>query len=199
MFTHYNRPDGCEWLRGGLNDFVTHYNNLNGSAYSLTACLDVVKVSGSSPKEPEVLLTYRASGRTMVIERKSVVSPPTYLLRHELDHRFVNRLGEIAGEAFRDTGYVLTVSAEEFGELTGRQVATAAEAIGQALARMTPADLPAHGQQPIRWFFGRDPWGDEDGRTGISVVEQLRWSASFDDPKARRSSRPSAHTASRGT
>jgi hypothetical protein len=183
MFTHYSKPDGCEWRRGGLNDFVAHYNGLNGSEYTLTACLDVVRISGDSPKEPEVLLTDPTSGRTMVIERKSVVSPPDYLLQHELGHRFVNRLGEMVGASFRDAGYALTINAEEFRKLSAKQVAKAANEIGRELARMTPADLPVRGERPIRWVFGRDHLGDEDGRVGISLMEQTRWSSSFDDPK----------------
>lgn len=59
MFTHYSDPHGCEWLGGELNAFVDHYNQSNGTAYRLVQCLDIVKISGLSPKEPEVCLRTR--------------------------------------------------------------------------------------------------------------------------------------------
>ncbi len=69
-----------QWQCGEVNAFVTHYNDLNGTRYALSSCLDVVRISGNSPKKPEVPLTDSSSSSQMVIERKSVVCPPHYLL-----------------------------------------------------------------------------------------------------------------------
>jgi hypothetical protein len=84
MFAHFENPGKCEWLGGGLDKFVRHYNQQCGTAFSLTKCLDIVNISGITPKAPEVLLTDSGTGKSMVIERKSVVWPDDYIHRHKL-------------------------------------------------------------------------------------------------------------------
>ena len=83
MFTHYDDPGKCEWRGGALDAFVKHYNEMSGTKYlALIKCLYVVRISGVAPKEPEVLLTDMSASTQMVIERKSVVWPKSYLYQH---------------------------------------------------------------------------------------------------------------------
>jgi hypothetical protein len=180
MFTHYSDPHGCEWLGGELNAFVDHYNQASGTAYSLTQCLDVVQIGGQSPKEPEVLLTDSSTGQQMVIERKSVVTPKSYIYQHQLEHEFADLIWRETGGLFQDAGYSLTVGIREVRNLTGAQMRSVAQAIGDRVAKLSPGDLPVNQEKPIRWSFRRLFSGEEEvERRGI-VVTHVR-SMSFDD------------------
>lgn len=172
MFTHYNHPGKCEWRGGALDAFVKHYNEHAGTAYVLTECLDVVRISGATRKEPEVLLTDINGGKQMVIERKSVVWPESYIHQHELGHEFANLVWESSKGQFHDAGYKVSVRASEFRILTGRQVRDAGKTIGETISKLTRADLPFRSAQPIGWSFrGIEPGEEEDNLKGIVVSE----------------------------
>jgi len=57
VFSHYDRQGKCEWYGGGLEEFVSHYNRECTTDYAHTACLDVVRIGGTTAKQPEVLRT----------------------------------------------------------------------------------------------------------------------------------------------
>ncbi len=175
MFTHFDYPGKCEWLGGGLDAFVRHYNGKSGDAFALTACLDVVKISGATPKEPEVLLTDPSTGRRMVIERKSVVWPPNYLHRHRLEHDFANAIWKNAGDLFRDASYKLTLDTREFDRLSHKQIQGASQEIGSALRRIRPEDLPVSETKPLKWKFRKTYLGEEDDqRNGIIIAHEMQ-------------------------
>lgn len=172
MFTHYNNPGKCEWRGGALNAFVRHYNESAGSAYALTKCLDIVRISGTTRKEPEVLLTDTINGKQMVIERKSVVWPESYIHQHELGHEFASLIWNGSGVQFHDAGYKLFVRAGELRSLTSKQIREAGEKIGEMVSKLTKADLPFRSAQPIGWSFrGIEPGEEEDDLKGIVVSE----------------------------
>src|SRR4051794_40543211 len=75
------KSGGCERQR--TDPFVDHLNWLEGTDYVHTECLDVIY--RNSP-QPEALYTDKRSGRRMVIERKSLVWPPEYIVGHKNDH-----------------------------------------------------------------------------------------------------------------
>ncbi len=82
LFSHYQRHGKCEWRGGGLDKFVSHYNRENGTSYVHTECLDIVRTGGQTKPKAEVLVTDATRSTLMVVERKSVVWPPNYILRH---------------------------------------------------------------------------------------------------------------------
>lgn len=87
MFTHYQWRKKCEW-RGGLEEFVSHYNRENGTNDARAECLDILRTGGRTARKPEVLVTDASTSKQMVVERKSVVWPESYLLRHQNEHDF---------------------------------------------------------------------------------------------------------------
>jgi len=105
MFSHYQRHGKCEWREGGRTE----------------------------PK-PEVLVTDANGSRRMVIERKSVVWPHSYILRHQNEHDFANVIWQRTKGRFQDDCYELTVSAEELGKLDSHTVKQIALEIGSILA-----------------------------------------------------------------
>jgi len=181
MFTHFDGTGGCEWLGGALNAFVSHYNATIGTDYELTKCLDIVKISGATPKEPEVLLTDRATGNQMVIERKSVVWPKTYIHQHQLEHEFANLIWKVANAAFLDDSYTLTVNQREFSRLTSRQIREAGNEIGDQVSRLSPTQLPVRKKGLISWSLRKSAPGEEETERRGIVVSQVG-EMSFDDP-----------------
>ncbi|SNT13800.1 hypothetical protein SAMN05421770_104338 [Granulicella rosea] len=181
MFTHFEQPGKCEWLGGGLNGFVDHLNRVYGTAYALTRCLDVVQISGVTSKEPEVLLTDSENEQQMVIERKSVVWPPNYLHRHQLEHDFANTVWQHTRGSYRDATYELSLNSREFDQLDRKQIHDIANQIAAAMARVTPEQLPIRSRTPLRWSFRKVPEGEQENQSpGIIVSHQQ--SLSFDDP-----------------
>lgn len=186
MFTHFDDPGKCEWLGGGLDAFMRHYNEQCGTAYALTDCLDVVRVSGTTPKEPEVLLTDANTARQMVIERKSVVWPHNYIHQHQLEHDFAKLIWQEVQGFFRDAAYRLSVDVREFRGMSGKKMKVAGHEIGEEVARLTPSDLPVRRAKPIHWSF-RKAFPEEFGeRKGIVVIHEKRMTfEDFDDGDAK--------------
>jgi len=107
-----------------------------------------------------------------VIERKSVVWPKSYIHQHALGHEFASLIWNYTKGLFHDAGYRLSVSADEFRSLTGKQVRDAGQQIGEIISKLTRANLPFRSAQPIGWSF-RDiePGEEEDNLKGIVVSE----------------------------
>jgi hypothetical protein len=187
MFAHFEYPGKCEWLGGGLDAFVRHYNGQSGTAYALTECLDIVKVSGTTPKAPEVLLTDSGTGNQMVIERKSIVWPPNYIHRHRLEHDFAELIWKKTHDSFRDGAYKLTLNGREFDLLSSKVIQEAGQEIGDIVSRLNPTSLPIRSAKPIKWSFRRvQPGEEEDERPGVIVVhEQTMTLEDTDDADAR--------------
>ena len=172
MFTHYDDPGKCEWRGGALDAFVKHYNEISETKYALTECLDIVRISGVTPKEPEVLLTDRSTSIQMVIERKSVVWPKSHIHQHGLGHEFAGLVWEGAKGHFHEAGYKLSIRSPELGAMIGKQIRDAGRQIGEAVSLLTPADLPIQRAQPIEWWFRAIEPGEEDeGFKGIAINE----------------------------
>jgi hypothetical protein len=80
---------GCERLR--TDPFVEHLNRLENTNYRHEACLDILF---RNTPQPEALYVDKAAARRLVIERKTVVSPRDYVLRHKNDHFVAERIIE---------------------------------------------------------------------------------------------------------
>jgi hypothetical protein len=180
LFPHYEYPGKCEWLGGGLDAFVRHYNEKSATAFALTQCLDIVRISGQTPKEPEVLLTDVNTGARMVIERKSVVWPRNYLHRHRLEHDFAAGIWKGLDGQFKDDSYRLTVYSREFERLGRKEIKVAAQEISAAIAQSSPSDLPIRRTMPLMWSLRKTYPGEDDSpRDGITVSHEL--TPTFDD------------------
>lgn len=173
MFSHHDRRGKCEWFEG-LAEFVSHYNRKVSTHYERTECLDIVRIGGSTAKQPEVLLTDSTDGKRMVIERKSVQWPLDYILRHNNEHIFAETFtetirAETAGR-FKDAYYELWVSARQMGTFDTKKVRDIAKQIGSRIGGSDSSELPLKGAQPVGWTFGLAT-DDEDGdRKGIAVI-----------------------------
>jgi hypothetical protein len=172
LFSHYERRGKCEWFGGGLAEFVSQYNRDCGMGYSLTECLDIGRVGGATPKKPEVLVTDVATGKQMVIERKSVVWPPKYILIHKNGHDFAETIGELTRGMFHGLCYQLTVSAKQLEPLDNRRTIEIARDISSAIVHLTPSDLPVRRSVPINWVFRRASVHEHGERKGIVVVHE---------------------------
>jgi hypothetical protein len=173
MFSHYQRRGKCEWREGGLDKFVSHYNRESGTNYAHTECLDIVRTGGQTEPKPEVLVTDASRSREMVVERKSVVWPPSYILRHQNEHDFANVIWQQTKAGFQDDCYELTVSAGELGKLGRHTVKQFALEIGSILAGVNPSSLPLRSSAPVPWHFHRANTHDDFGtRKGIVVIHQ---------------------------
>jgi hypothetical protein len=182
MFSHYQRHGKCEWRGGGLDKFVSHYNRENGTNYAHTECLDIVRTGGRTEPKPEVLLTDARCFKQMVVERKSVVWPPSYILRHQNEHDFANVIWQQTKDGFQDDCYELTVSAEELGKLDSHTVKQIGLEIGSVLAGVNPSSIPLRSSTPVPWHFHRANTYDDYGtRKGIVVIHQGPIMTTFED------------------
>lgn len=165
-------PDSsCEWQ--GLISFVDAYNRHNGTAYTRETCLDV---EIRDRPAPEVLLK-SLGAPPIAIERKSVAWPPRGHLAHQ---RKEERLAELFVEAaavcegaFGDATYRLAVSEDSLRGRTLREVESAAESIGSAVAsrlREATSHGGLAGTEPFVWHFGPLPAWERDETTPVSGV-----------------------------
>jgi hypothetical protein len=179
MFSHYDRRGKCEWFGGGLEDFVSHYNRECDTNYVHTSCLDIVRISGTTLKQPEVLVTDGANNTRMVIERKSVVWPPDYILKHNNEHSFAETVWKATSGWYNDACYELIVFAEQMEELDSKTVNAIANEISSRLAHLDSSGIPTRGNSPVDWVFCRADTQEHGDRRGIVVSYQRR--ATFKD------------------
>ena len=172
MFSHYQRRGKCEWRDGRLEEFVLHYNRENGTSYAHTECLDILRTGGRTERRPEVLVTDASTCRQMVVERKSVVWPLSYILRHQNAHDFANAIGQQTKDRFQDDCYELTVSAKQLEKLDNRTVKQIALEIGAVLVGVNASSMPLLSSTPIHWRFHRANVHEHGTRKGIVVIHQ---------------------------
>jgi hypothetical protein len=73
---------------------------------------------------------------------------------------------------FQEAGYKLSVRSGELRGLSGKQVRDAGRQIGEAVSKLTPADLPIRRAQPIEWSFRViEPGEEEEDFKGIAINE----------------------------
>jgi hypothetical protein len=131
----------------------------------------VVRIGGSTAKQPEVLVTDPADGKRMVIERKSVVWPPDYILKHNNGHNFADTIWAETAGRFNDACYELDVSGRQIETIEARRINEIAKQIGSCIAGLDSSQLPFRGTHPFNWTFYRANEHEHEGRKGIVVVE----------------------------
>ena len=173
IFSCFPPDEKCEWNH--LSGFVARYNDMFGTAYRRSACLDV---ETRDEKEPELLM--EAPGENpIVIERKSVVWPPEYFSdhrnKHDLLRFFVDRVPS-AGNPLAYSAYQLIVDEESLKGKTKKQVSKLAEQIAAVVLSDKRAAKSASGvssRTPIPWCF-RPVLPQERDRTvpetGIGII-----------------------------
>jgi hypothetical protein len=179
VFSNYDRQGKCEWYGGGLDEFVSQYNHECATEYAHTECLDIVRIGGATAKQPEVLVTDKADGKRMVIERKSVVWPSDFILKNRNEQAFAETIWEVTAGRYNDACYELIVSVREMEKFNTRTVKTIANEIGSVIAGLEPSRLPISGATPVNWVFGRANSDEQGDRRGIVVIHQKN--ATFED------------------
>jgi hypothetical protein len=114
-------------------------------------------------------------GKQMVIERKSVVWPPTYVLQHQNGHEFADIIWQSTKGRFTDGCYELRVSSKELNKLDQGTVRRFASEIGNVIVQLDSSKIPMRRSVPLRWGFrraGNDEY--EDRRKGIVVIQEKR-------------------------
>ena len=187
MFIHYEKPSKCEWLEGGLDEFVSHYNRECSRSYSHTECLDVVRAGGATPKAPEVLVTDSATGHRMAIERKAVIWPPKYVPKHKNEHAFASAVWQAIGPRFKDAHYKLTVRSKQMEGLADADYQKIGRHIGLAVTQLSPADLPIERSAPVWWSLCLDdmPFYEEQKGVVVSHVDDELTLEVFDTDEAK--------------
>jgi hypothetical protein len=107
----------------------------------------------------------------MVIERKSVVWPPDYILKHNNEHNFADTIWTETAGRFNDACYELRVSGRQIEAIDARHIKGFAKQIGSCIAGLKSSQLPFRGSHPIGWIFFRANEHEYEGRKGIVVVE----------------------------
>src|SRR5258708_5301352 len=113
-----------------------------------------------------------ANGGQMVIERKSVVWPPSYILRHNNEHDFAKAISEVTRPRYHDACYELKVSGRQVESLDKVAIRAIAKGIGIELLNLKPSDLPVHSSIPINWSFRRADAQQHGEHRGIVVLCQ---------------------------
>ncbi|MCE2502037.1 MAG: hypothetical protein J4G13_14435 [Dehalococcoidia bacterium] len=151
-------PGGhCEWFH--LRDFVVKFNEINGTSYVRSECLDVYgeenQHPGQTPKRPEVLL--ECEGEVpLVIERKAVVWPSTHQRDHSKEHELLSDVANIVREEFNDRLYELSFCEIDLKGKNQRQVREFAKQIGGLIASNCDDAKSPRGigsRVPLRWGF----------------------------------------------
>ncbi len=118
---------GCEFWR--VQPLVEQLNDVEGSAYEHVTCLDI-RIRDTP--QPEALYCDRCRGR-MVIERKCLVWPAEYVVRHSSDHALIGALRAALPTAVLDGPYELAISGDrptrraEIEETVGQMARIVAE------------------------------------------------------------------------
>jgi hypothetical protein len=173
VFSHYQKREKCEW-HAGLDDFIAHYNKKHTTNYALSECLDVKRTGDRTEQQPEVLVIDSQTGEKMVIERKSVVWPPTYLLQHQNGHEFAEIVWQRTKGRYEDTCYELRVSGKELSKLNQASVRRFALEIAEVVFTLESSMIPTRRTVPLHWTFRQADHGEYEDRRGIVVIQQDR-------------------------
>jgi hypothetical protein len=171
VFSHYQQRGKCEW-NAGLDEFIAHYNKRQETEYALSECLDVKRTGDRTEQQPEVLVTDGRTGQQMVVERKSVVWPPTFLLQYQNGHEFAKTIGQSTKGHFQDCCYELRVSGKELNKLDQGTVRRFASEIGNVIVQLDPSKIPIRRSAPLQWVFRRADQDESKDRRGIVVIHQ---------------------------
>ncbi len=125
-------------------------------------------------QQPEVLMTDGRTGKQMVIERKSVVWPPTYVLQHQNGHEFAETIWQSTKDRFQDSCYELRVSGKELNKLDRGTVRRFASEIGNVIVQLDPSKIPMRRSVPLHWTFPRADRDEYEDRRGSVVIQQDR-------------------------
>ena len=151
-------PGGhCEWFH--LRDFVVKFNEINGTSYVRSECLDVYgkenQHPGQTPKRPEVLL--ECEGEVpLVIERKAVVWPSTHQRDHSKEHELLGDVADVVREEFSDKLYQLSFWEIDLKGKSRKQAREFAEQISGLIVSncdMAKSLTGIGGRSPVRWGF----------------------------------------------
>jgi hypothetical protein len=157
-----------------LDDFIAHYNQKHATAYALSECLDIKRTGDRTEQQPEVLVTDSRIGTQMVIERKSVVWPRTYVLQHQNGHEFADIIWQSTKGRFTESCYELRVSGKELNTLDQGTVRRFASEIGNVIVQLGSSEIPMRRSEPLRWSLRRADRDEYEDRTGIVVIEEKR-------------------------
>jgi hypothetical protein len=149
---------GCERRR--TDPFVEHLNWLEKTNYQHEACLDVL--FRNSP-QPEALYVDEATECRLVVERKTVVSPQDYVVRHKNDHFVAERISEGLNDLLSEGAYGMEL---EPG-IVGR-----------------PSELEEFAQEVIKSARARFV-EVQNGRVIGSQQPRRSWALYHEDPRAR--------------
>ncbi len=163
----------CEWRT--LEPFVAKLNEDGASHFVRERCLDVEE---RGQREPEALLVDQTTHKSLVIERKMVVWPRTYLKDHRSEHVFAEIAGNRLSKVFTDSAYVLAVDASDLHRAKSRI---------QELARRTCHLIELHreaaiaGSRLVRtgeisWAFCRyadSIYDDGTPQSGVGIVFEI--------------------------
>lgn len=170
----------CEWQE--LKYFVTEFNKVNGTHYTLSECLDV---SNRDSKQPEVLLEC-TNLPPVVIERKSVVWPPDFFSDHSNFHLLGEILHSKLSAIFDDGPYQLQLNESAFRAMKKKQIINFTDnIIKNILSQETVVKTEGviRYRTPFPWVFRRLNINEIDEDTpskGIGVLS-ISSSGSLDD------------------
>lgn len=101
---------GCERQR--TDPFVNHLNKLESRRFVHDMCLD--QVFRNTP-QPEALYLDSDSAQRLVIERKTLVWPPDYVIKHKNDHLVADLLIEGLRDVTSNAPYTIELNADLVG------------------------------------------------------------------------------------
>lgn len=172
----------CEWEE--LKYFVSEFNKVNSTHYTLSKCLDV---SNRSSKQPEVLLEC-TDLPSVVIERKSVVWPPDFLSDHSKLHLLGDILHSRLSAIFDDGLYQLQLNESAFRVIKKKQIIKFADKIIKSILSQetyVKAENVIRYRTPFPWVFRRLNFNEIDEDTPNKGICVLSMSSSdfLDDPE----------------
>jgi hypothetical protein len=164
---------GCERQR--TDPFVNHLNKLESSRFFYNACLD--RVFRNSP-QPEALYVDADSAERLVIERKTLVWPTDYVIRHKNDHFVAELLIEGLQDLTSGAPYGIELEVGLVGRHTdlgafSHQIITA---VRRRFSETERGRIIGSTKLGRRWrFFREDPSSRrEDGEPETELI--IRWS-----------------------
>lgn len=175
MLSCFKRGGKCEWEDGNLKSFVRQYNAARDTTYRLADCLDAPGKQQTGQKQPEVLVTGERGETPMVIERKVVVWPQSYIKHHLNQHQVYDIITERLLRRFHDDLYCLVINDESLRDKSTKLVQAAAHEIVDRIIGNEDSESLCRisGSSPFPWSFGRVPdhlREDDAPERGVGIV-----------------------------